>query len=105
MSKSIKKTIEDDVQVGNVLRKDETVSEGTVFIYCGPPNSFISRYTSFTNGFPVHLKEHLEKFPVLKALFVESTKFSEFERNVNQAGSIENVWFKEAEKYFSGAVK
>lgn len=79
-------------------------NEEAVLIYCGPANIYISRYASFTNGLPDHLKEHLEKCPILKALFVDSDGFAEFEQNVQQPGSVESVWFEEANKYFK-AVK
>lgn len=86
--------------------KEETVpsEEGTVFIYCGPTNSYVSRYTSYRNGYPIHLKEHFEKFPTLKALFIEPKNFAEFEQNVAQPETIENIYFAEARKYFSKAV-
>lgn len=85
---------------------EETVpsEEGTVFIYCGPTNSYVSRYTSYRNGYPVHLKEHFEKFPTLKALFIDPKNFAEFEQNVAQPETIENIYFAEAKKYFSKAV-
>jgi hypothetical protein len=83
----------------------ETISKKeTVFIYCGPTNNLISRYTSYKNGYPFHLKEHLEKFPLLKSLFVEPDHFSEFEKNVVEKGTVENIWFAEAKKYFSKVV-
>jgi hypothetical protein len=84
----------------------ETVSDviDTVLIYCGPSNNLISRYTSYKNGYPLHLNDHLEKFPILKSLFIEPENFSEFEKNVVEKGSIESIWFEEAKKYFSKVV-
>lgn len=96
---------------GNVENRVE-VSEGTVsaqieavLIYCGPTNNHISRYTSYKNGYPDHLKEHFEKFPVLKSLFVEPNNFAEFDRKVAQVGTVENIWFEKAKEYFNKAVK
>lgn len=85
----------------------EAVSEQkeTVFIYCGPSSNSISRYTSYKNGYPVHLKEDFEKCPVLKSLFVEPEHFSEFEKNVAEKGTVENICFEEVKKYFSKAVR
>lgn len=96
MSKNKKETIDEN----------ETVSDTkeTIFIYCGPTTSQIARYTSYKNGYPLHLKEHLEKFPILKALFVEPEQFSEFEKNVTEKGTVENIWFEETKNYFSKAV-
>lgn len=85
---------------------EETVSENkeTVFIYCGPSNNLISRYTSYKNGYPLHLKEQLEKLPLLKSLFVEPEHFSEFEKNVAEKGTVENIWFEDSKNYFSKVV-
>lgn len=102
--------LEKDLAIVDVIQteetKEETVpsEEGTVFIYCGPTNSYVSRYTSYRNGYPIHLKEHLEKFPTLKELFIEPKNFAEFEQNVAQPETIENIYFSEARKYFSQAV-
>lgn len=87
-------------------KAEKTVSEkkGTVFIYVGPTNNLIARYTSYKNGYPVHLKEHLEKLPILKSLFVEPENFAEFEKNVNEKGTVENILFEEAKNYFSKVV-
>ncbi|WP_458412776.1 hypothetical protein ACNQFZ_18495 [Schinkia sp. CFF1] len=96
---------------GNVVSRvevgKETVSKETeaVLVYCGPTINQITRYTSFKNGYPVHLKEHLEKFPVLENLFVEPNNFAEFERKVAIAGTVENIWFEKVKEYFSKAVK
>lgn len=100
MSKSKKETIDENET------PSETVSETkeTVFIYCGPSNSHISRYTIYKNGYPIHLKEHVEKFPILKALFVVPDNFAEFEKNVVEKGTVENIWFEEVKNYFSKAV-
>jgi hypothetical protein len=84
---------------------EQTVSEmETVFIYCGPTNAHIARYTSYKNGYPIHLNEHLEKCPTLKTLFVEPENFAEFEKNVAEKGTAENIWFDEVKNYFSKAV-
>ncbi|MDX8367781.1 hypothetical protein [Cytobacillus sp. IB215665] len=86
-------------------KKKAASTKGAVLIYVGPSNNFIARYSSYKNGYPAHLKDHLEKSPTLKTLFVESGKFAEFENNVSQPGTVENIRFQEAKKYFSKAVK
>ncbi|MCT8975496.1 hypothetical protein N4T77_02680 [Clostridium sp. CX1] len=85
---------------------NETVSEKkeTVFIYVGPTNKYISRYTTYRNGYPLHLKEQLKEFPILKNLFIQLSKLSEFERNVNEKGTAESIWFEEVKKYFNKEV-
>jgi hypothetical protein len=109
---TIKETISDEKKdIKNKELPDEgiskeTVSENkdTVFIYCGPTNSHISRYTSYKNGYPLHLKIHFEKCPILKSMFVEPANFAEFEKNVIQRGTVENILFEEVKKYFSKVV-
>ncbi|MEK3976059.1 hypothetical protein [Psychrobacillus sp. FSL K6-1267] len=90
--------------IEEVNEKTVPSEEGAVFIYCGPTNNYLSRYTSFRNGYPIHLKEHFEKLPTLKALFIEPKNFAEFEQNVAQPDTIENIYFVEAKKYFSKVV-
>lgn len=103
------KIYEITVEEGNVVNLDEAQAvsekEETVLIYVGPTNNNIARYTSYINGYPAHLNEHLEKCKVLKSLFVEPDNFAAFEQNVIQKGTIENISFGEAKKYFSKAVK
>lgn len=93
--------------INRVESKTVTVSKEkeTVFIYCGPTTQHVSRYTSYKKGYPAHLKDHMDKCKVLKSLFVTPEDFSSFENNVNQTGTVENIWFEEAKKYFSKAVK
>lgn len=103
VNKNKSATEKDNVQKKNI---EKTVSDQkeTVFIYAGPSNASIARYTSFKNGYPIHFNEHLEKCPSLKSLFVAPENFSEFEKNVSEQGSAENIWFETAIKYFSKAV-
>lgn len=91
----------------NQKASDKTVSDHkeAVFIYVGPTNNFISRYTSYKNGFPVHLTEHFENLPILKSLFVSPNEFRAFEQNVNQPGTVEKILFEKAKEYFGKAVK
>lgn len=88
-------------------RTNETVSENTeaVFIYVGPTTKKISRYTVFKNGYPHHLKQDIEDFPLLKNLFIHPSKLAEFEKNVATKGTIENIHFNEVKKYFDKAVR
>jgi len=86
---------------------EETVfeKEETVFIYCGPNSVTISKYTSYKNGYPKQMEEHIEKCPIIKQMFVSPEDFSNFEQNVVTNGTVENIWFQEVQKYFSKAVK
>lgn len=87
---------------------DKTVFKNTeaVFIYVGPNNKLITRYTVFKNGYPPHLKEDIEKFPLLKNMFIHPAQFADFEKNVKENGTVENIQFNEVKKYFDNkAVK
>lgn len=115
MARSKKDSTEEIVPVDSEITNEnevnnqeiQTVSEEkeTVFIYCGPSNNLLARYTTYKNGYPLHLKDHFEELPVLKSLFVEPEKFTEFERNVVQSGTVENIYFEKAKEYFSKAVR
>lgn len=76
----------------------------TAFIYCGPANKFVPRYTTYKNGLPIHVSEQLKECPIIKQLFVPLEQFCEFEVQVKTNGTVENIWFKEAEKYFKEGV-
>lgn len=78
--------------------------KGAVFIYVGPTAQAISRYTVYRSGYPPQLKEDLEKFPLLKNLFINPEDLPAFMKNVNVPGSAEHTWFNEAQKYFAKAV-
>ncbi|KYD02638.1 hypothetical protein B4102_0232 [Heyndrickxia sporothermodurans] len=83
----------------------EAVSDQeAVLIYCGPSNVFVTRYTSFRNGYPAHLKKHLEDKPFLKNLFVKPEDFTDFEMHVSDKGTQENLLFEKAREYFSKVV-
>lgn len=84
----------------------ETVPENkeTVFIYVGPTNNFISHGTTYKNGYPPQLKSQIEEFPLLKSLFIKHEELLEFNKNVVEKGTVENIWFDEAKKYFSKVV-
>ncbi|SHN77254.1 hypothetical protein SAMN02745215_02862 [Desulfitobacterium chlororespirans DSM 11544] len=80
-------------------------TKGAALIYVGPTNKLITRYTVYKNGYPPHLKEQMEEYKVLKSLFVPLERLTEFEKKVVQKGTPEQIWFQEAQKYFSGVRK
>ncbi|CEG29799.1 hypothetical protein [Bacillus sp. B-jedd] len=92
--------------ISHTQASDMTVSqeEEAVFIYCGPSSHLISRYSSYKNGYPLHLQEHLEKCPVLKSLFIVPELFLEFEKSLSETGSVESIWFDEVKEYFRKVV-
>jgi len=95
------------MDLSNKQNKPEKTVSGkkeTVFIYVDPNTRAISRFTIFRNGYPPQLKEDLEKFPLLKNLFINPEDLPAFLKNVEVPGTFEHTWFNEAKKYFSGAV-
>lgn len=90
------------------VNSEKNVSEQkkeTLFIYVGPTTPFITRYTSSINGYPPHLKEHFDKFPILKKLFVTLDQFIEFEQKVKETGTAENMLFEKTKEYFKAVSK
>lgn len=108
LSNKQKKSVEvqEAVEVQETVKAQETVSDEkeTVFIYVGPNSRAISRFTVFRNGYPPQLKEDLEKFPLLKNLFIDPKDLPVFLKNVDTPGTVEHTWFNEVKKYFAGAV-
>lgn len=107
MGKKLTEVIEPEVKEELKQISEETVSDKkeTVFIYVGPANNYLSRFSIYRNGLPVHMEEHFEAFPILKSLFVAPEKLSDFVQKVSQEGTIESIWYGEAKKYFEGKVK
>ncbi|KAB8126908.1 hypothetical protein F9U64_18990 [Gracilibacillus oryzae] len=79
----------------------ETVSnKETVFIYVGPTTNSVAQFTVFKNGYPIQMKEDLEKYNALKNLFIPTSQLQAFQKNVQVKGTVENIRFEEAKKYF-----
>lgn len=84
-------------------KKDQTASDNSeaVFIYVGPTTKIITKYASFIGGLPPHLKEHFEKCKILEKLFVPAEEFTEFEKNLADANSVERMLYDKVFEYFS----
>lgn len=91
-------------QVKKDNKKAVPREKGAALIYVGPTSKHITRYTVYKNGYPLHLKEQMKECKVFKNLFIPLDKLTEFEKNVTQKGTVESIWFQEAQKYFK-AVK
>lgn len=86
-------------QVGQAL--EESVKH-EILLYVGPPVKGLQRFSSFVGGYPPHFKEHLDKSPAFKKMFIQPEKLREFEQSILDAYSVESMMLKKTEEYFSG---
>lgn len=71
-----------------------------VFIYVGPTTKQLNRYASFTGGLPTHMSEHFENCKALAKMFIPTTGFMEFEKQLADPGSAQTMLFKKVQDYF-----
>lgn len=72
-----------------------------ILIYVGPPIKGLQRFSSFVGGYPEHFKEHLEKSPAFKSMFIVPEKLAAFQNSLLDANSVESMLYKKTEEYFS----
>ncbi|MGE7942821.1 hypothetical protein ACQKNB_12105 [Lysinibacillus xylanilyticus] len=72
-----------------------------ILLYVGPPVKGLQRFSSFVGGYPPHFKDHLDKSPAFKKMFIQPEKLREFEQSLLDAYSVESMLFKKTEEYFS----
>ncbi|MEA0565314.1 hypothetical protein [Lysinibacillus irui] len=72
-----------------------------ILLYVGPPIKGLQRFSSFVGGFPEHFKEHLEKSPAFKKMFIQPEKLREFEQSLLDDFSVESILYKKTKEYFS----
>lgn len=92
-------------QVGEAIKKASAQNNADVFIYVGPTVKQLTRYASFIGGVPAHMKEHFEKCKVLEKLFIHTKDFADFEQQLSDANSAENMLFNTVKEYFQSEVK
>lgn len=85
-------------QVGQVIT--ESVLQ-EILIYVGPPVIGLQRFSSFVGGYPEHFKDHLEKSPAFRNMFIAPEKLVEVQQHLLDAHSVESMWFKKTAAYFS----
>lgn len=85
-------------QVGEVIT--ESIKH-EILLYVGPAIKGLQRFSSFVGGYPGHFKEHLDKSPAFKKMFITPNKLSEFQISLLDANSVESMLFKKTEEYFS----
>ncbi|MCL6456493.1 MAG: hypothetical protein K6T85_00660 [Gorillibacterium sp.] len=89
-------------QPAETVVEQQEVMQQEPLIYVGPslPNGLATKYTTFSNGIPVHLSIHFEKCPAFKQLFIPVRRLAETEKRLNDATSAESVFYQQTVKYF-----
>lgn len=88
--------------VETIVEQQKTAQQEPL-IYVGPslPNGLATKYTTFSNGIPVHLSTHFEKCPAFKQLLIPVSQLAETEKRLNDATSAESVFYQQTVKYFA----
>jgi hypothetical protein len=107
MSSRVKKKQEEvaveQEQQKEIVVEQEKSNHQEALIYVGPslPGGFLTKYTTFSNGIPDHLKLHFEKCPAFKRLFVPVSQLTAVEGRLNDATSAESVFYRKTVEYFT----
>ncbi len=72
-----------------------------ILLYVGPQIKGLQRFSTFVGGYPKHFKEHLEKSPAFKKMFIQPEKLREFEQSLLDDFSVESMLYKKTNEYFS----
>lgn len=72
-----------------------------ILLYVGPQIKGLQRFSTFVGGYPEHFKEHLEKSPAFKKMFIQPEKLREFEQSLLDDFSVESMLYKKTNEYFS----
>lgn len=72
-----------------------------ILLYVGPQIKGLQRFSTFVGGYPEHFKEHLEKSPAFKKMFIQPEKLREFEQSLLDDFSVESMMYKKTNEYFS----
>lgn len=92
-------------QVGDAIKKASAETNADVLIYVGPTTKQLTQYATFIGGKPDHMKEHFDKCKVLERLFIPTKEFENFEKQLSDTNSVENMLFNKVKDYFKGEVK
>jgi hypothetical protein len=90
-------------QQGEIVAEQEKSNHQEALIYVGPslPNGLLTKYTTFSNGIPDHLKLHFEKCPAFKRLFIPVSQLPAVESRLNDATSAESVFYRKTVEHFT----
>lgn len=71
-------------------------------IYVGPslPGGLLTKYSTFLNGVPAHIKAFFEQCQGLKQLFIPVSQLSEVELRLKDPTTAESVFYRQIEQYF-----
>lgn len=95
-------TIKD--QKASVEQVSQVIAESIkheILLYVGPQIKGLQRFSTFVGGYPEHFKEHLEKSPAFKKMFIQPEKLREFEQSLLDDFSVESMLYKKTNEYFS----
>lgn len=90
-------------QKEEVVVEQEKSDHQEALIYVGPslPGGLLTKYTTFSNGIPDHLKTHFEKCSAFKQLFIPVSQLPEVENRLKDTTSAESVFYRQTEQYFT----
>lgn len=71
-------------------------------IYVGPQAKGLQRFSIFQGGYPASFKEHIDKSPAFKQMFVPLNRFNEVQMNLLNANSVESMLYVKAKEYLEG---
>lgn len=76
-------------------------------IYCGPnlPRGALNQFSVYQGGYPEHLEKQYDACPAIKRLFVSVEQLAETQLKIAQAGTPENIWYKEVQAFIQGGAK
>lgn len=96
----------DSEKVGEVIveaaaKKGKVKVKLEKYMYVGPPTRELPKYAIFEGGMPSAAKKHFEKCPALKALFIDPKELTNFQMKLADSNSVESMFYKKADEYFS----
>lgn len=71
------------------------------YMYVGPPIKTLPKFAIFEGGIPSFAKDHFEKCPALKTLFIDPAELTNFQLQFADGNSVQSMFYKKVEEYFS----
>ncbi|MCE4044559.1 hypothetical protein LXM56_10515 [Lysinibacillus fusiformis] len=87
-------------KVGDAIKK--TKEQQIQLIYVGPQVKGVQRFSVFKGGYPKNLEEHLEKCTAFKQLFVPIQELNMVQMRLNDASTVESMFYNKIIEYFKG---